>query len=95
MGQEKMNMRNESLIKAMGGLGGGIAADSRGICGALLGGVAFISSLYGRGNRRRRNNPGCGVQGKSWLKNLRILPRNMEGSIALISPGLIFWTESR
>lgn len=50
MGQEKMNIRNESLIKAMGGLGGGIAADSRGICGALLGGVAFISSLYGRGN---------------------------------------------
>ncbi len=45
-----MNIRNESLIKAMGGLGGGIAADSRGICGALLGGVAFISSLYGRGN---------------------------------------------
>jgi C_GCAxxG_C_C family probable redox protein len=50
VGQEKMNIRNESLIKAMGGLGGGIAADSRGICGALLGGVAFISSLYGRGN---------------------------------------------
>jgi C_GCAxxG_C_C family probable redox protein len=50
VGQEKMNIRDESLIKAMGGLGGGIAADSRGICGALLGGVAFISSLYGRGN---------------------------------------------
>ena len=50
MGQEKMNIRNESLIKAMGGLGGGIVGDSRGICGALVGGVAFISSLYGRGN---------------------------------------------
>lgn len=45
-----MNIENESLVKAMGGLGGGVAPDSRGICGALLGGVAFISSLYGRGN---------------------------------------------
>ena len=49
MGQEKMNIRNDSLIKAMSGLGGGIVGDSRGICGALLGGVAFLSSLYGRG----------------------------------------------
>lgn len=50
MGQEKMNIRNESLIKAMSGLGGGIVGDSRGVCGALVGGVALISSLYGRGN---------------------------------------------
>ena len=57
MGQEKMNIRNESLIKAMGGLGGGIAGDSRGICGALLGGVAFISSLYGRGNLEEKEQP--------------------------------------
>ena len=52
-----MNIRNESLIKAMGGLGGGISADSRGICGALLGGVAFISSLYGRGNLEEKEDP--------------------------------------
>ena len=41
----------------MGGLGGGIAGDSRGICGALLGGVAFISSLYGRGNLEEKEQP--------------------------------------
>jgi C_GCAxxG_C_C family probable redox protein len=50
-------VRDELLIKAMGGLGGGIAADSRGICGALLGGVAFISSLYGRGNWEEKEQP--------------------------------------
>jgi C_GCAxxG_C_C family probable redox protein len=54
VGQEKMNIRNESLIKAMSGLGGGIVGDSRGICGALLGGVALISSLYGRGNMEEK-----------------------------------------
>jgi len=52
-----MNIRNESLIKAMSGLGGGVAADSRGICGALLGGVALISSLYGRGNPEEKEQP--------------------------------------
>jgi C_GCAxxG_C_C family probable redox protein len=57
VGQEKMNMRDESLIKAMGGLGGGVVSDSRGICGALLGGVAFISSLYGRGHEEEKEQP--------------------------------------
>ena len=57
MGQEKMNIRNDSLVKAMSGLGGGIAADSRGICGALLGGVAFLSSLYGRGTPEEKEQP--------------------------------------
>ncbi len=41
----------------MSGLGGGIVADSRGICGALLGGVALISSLYGRGNLEEKEQP--------------------------------------
>jgi C_GCAxxG_C_C family probable redox protein len=57
VGQEKMNIRNESMIKAMSGLGGGIVSDSRGICGALLGGVALISSLYGRGNLEEKEQP--------------------------------------
>jgi len=52
-----MNIKNDSLVKAMGGLGGGIVGDSRGICGALLGGVAFISSLYGRGNSEEKEQP--------------------------------------
>ncbi len=52
------NIRNDSLVKAMGGLGGGIVGDSRGICGALVGGVALISSLYGRGNPEEKEQPG-------------------------------------
>jgi C_GCAxxG_C_C family probable redox protein len=56
VGQEKMNTKNEALIKAVGALGGGIAGSGR-VCGALLGGVAFISSLYSRGNLEEKEHP--------------------------------------
>ncbi|MCP4667003.1 MAG: C_GCAxxG_C_C family protein [Deltaproteobacteria bacterium] len=49
MGQEKANVVNEAVVKALGAFGGGIASTGRS-CGALLGGVALISSLYSRGN---------------------------------------------
>ncbi len=56
VGQERMNDRNEAVIKAMGALGGGIASTGR-VCGALLGGVSFISSLYSRGNLEEKEHP--------------------------------------
>ena len=56
MGQEKMNRVNEEVIKAMGAFGGGIASTGK-VCGALLGGVAFISSLYSRGNFDEKEHP--------------------------------------
>ncbi len=49
MGQEKANLVNEAVIKALGAFGGGIASTGR-MCGALVGGVALISSIYSRGN---------------------------------------------
>jgi len=48
-GQEKVDMVDEAVIKSMGSFGGGIASSGR-VCGALMGGVALISSLYSRGN---------------------------------------------
>ncbi|MGC1404672.1 MAG: C-GCAxxG-C-C family protein [Thermodesulfobacteriota bacterium] len=56
VGQEKVNDRNEALIKAMGALGGGVASSGR-VCGTLLGGVSFISSLYSRGNLEEKEHP--------------------------------------
>jgi C_GCAxxG_C_C family probable redox protein len=56
VGQEKLNRVNEEVIKAMGAFGGGIASTGR-VCGALLGGVAFISSLYSRGNLEEKEDP--------------------------------------
>lgn len=56
VGQEKTGTRNEALIKALGALGGGIAGSGL-VCGALPGGVAFISTLYSRGNLQGKEDP--------------------------------------
>lgn len=56
MGQEKMNLINEAIIKSMGAFGGGIASTGR-VCGALIGGVALISSIYSRGNLEEKEDP--------------------------------------
>ena len=56
MGQEKTGVVNEVLVKAMGAFGGGIASSGR-VCGSLLGGVAFISSIYGKGNAGEKDDP--------------------------------------
>ena len=51
-----MNLHDENVVKAMGAFGGGIASTGR-VCGALLGGVGFISSLYSRGNLGDKEHP--------------------------------------
>ena len=56
MGQEKSNINDESVIKAVGAFGGGVASTG-GTCGALLGGVALISSLYASGNLNQKDDP--------------------------------------
>ena len=56
MGQEKLNRVNEEVVKAVGAFGGGIASTGK-VCGALLGGVAVISSIYSRGNVDEKEDP--------------------------------------
>jgi C_GCAxxG_C_C family probable redox protein len=56
VGQEKIGAVNEDVVRAMGAFGGGVAG-SGGICGALLGGVALISSLFSRGNPEEKEDP--------------------------------------
>src|SRR5512141_2412405 len=51
-----MGIQNSTLVKAMGSFGGGIASTGR-VCGALLGGVALISSLYSRGSLEEQDDP--------------------------------------
>ncbi len=56
MGQEKLGITNDLLVKAMGAFGGGIASTGN-VCGALLGGVALISSLYSKANVEEQDDP--------------------------------------
>lgn len=78
MGQEKMNLVNESAIKAVGAFGGGIAA-SGSVCGTLLGGVAMISSLYSRGNLGEKEDPKVWVLSSQFLKQFEELTKPYGG----------------
>lgn len=49
-------MANESVVKAVGLFGGGVAASGN-TCGALLGAVAALSCLYSRGTLDGQENP--------------------------------------
>lgn len=78
MGQEKMNLVNESAIKAVGAFGGGIAA-SGSVCGTLLGGVAMISSLYSRGNLGEKEDPKVWVLSSQFVKQFEELTKPYGG----------------
>ncbi len=78
MGQEKMNLVNESAIKAVGAFGGGIAA-SGSVCGTLLGGVAMISSLYSRGNLGEKEDPRLWVLSNQFIKQFEELTKPYGG----------------
>ncbi len=56
MGQEKLSRENPELIKAVGIFGGGVSATGD-LCGAVLGGMALISSLYSRGELEEVESP--------------------------------------
>ena len=56
MGQEKLGVVDETAIKAVGLFGGGIAR-SGSTCGALLGAVAAIAGMHGRGNLEEKEDP--------------------------------------
>ena len=67
MCQEKEEMRDEAVVKAVGAYGGGVAS-SGSVCGILLGGVAFISSLYSRGSLDEKENPRIWALSSKFLK---------------------------
>ncbi len=56
MGQEKLNRVDESVIKAVGLFGGGIAHSGH-TCGALLGAIAALSSMYSRCTLDEKESP--------------------------------------
>lgn len=68
VGQEKAGIVNEAVVKAMGSYGGGVASSGR-VCGAVLGGVALISSLYSRGTLNEKEDP------RMWLLSRKLVKR--------------------
>lgn len=56
MGQEKLDLVDASVVKALGLFGGGVAHSGY-TCGALLGAIAALSCRYSRGTLDEKENP--------------------------------------
>ena len=56
VGQTKMAIDDNSLLRAMTPMGGGMAATG-GICGAVVGGISFLGSVLGRDTPEIKDDP--------------------------------------
>ena len=79
MGQEMLGIQNETVVKAVGAFGGGIAATG-GTCGILLGGVALISNLYSRGSLDEKEDPRMWTLSKKFVARFEELTRQIGGT---------------
>ena len=68
-----------STIKAVGAFAGGIAG-SGSVCGTLLGAVAAVSTLHGRGNLKERENPRMWSAGHRLTKEFDKLTETFGGN---------------
>ena len=72
VGQEKLGVAAPAVIKAMGAFGGGIGGTGN-ICGALVGAVGVIGSLYSRSSLEEKENPRMWAATKKVVKNFEEL----------------------
>jgi C_GCAxxG_C_C family probable redox protein len=78
VGQETLHMRNEAVLKAVGMYGGGVAASGN-ICGALLGEIAALASVYSRGNLDEKEDPNMRKTGAEFLARFEELTTQFGG----------------
>ncbi|MDW7773553.1 MAG: C-GCAxxG-C-C family protein [Desulfobulbaceae bacterium] len=78
VGQEKMDMRDESVVKAVGAFAGGIASTGN-VCGIMLGGVALVSCIYSRANLKEKENPRMWSVSRRFIKEFEKLARPCGG----------------
>lgn len=55
VGQAKLGIEDENLVKAMGPFGGGLGANGE-VCGALIGALATLGLRFSRGNEKERDD---------------------------------------
>jgi C_GCAxxG_C_C family probable redox protein len=73
-----MNMQNDAAVKAVGAFGGGIAS-SGSVCGALLGGIAMISSIYSRASLDEKENPRVWALSTKFMRQFEELTKDYGG----------------
>jgi len=88
---EKMEMKDESAVKAVGAFAGGIASTGN-VCGIMLGGVAMVSCLYSRGNLDKKENPRMWFLSKKFISRFEELTKSF-GGVKCSDIAGIDWTD--
>lgn len=66
VGQDKLGIENQGMIRAVGAFGGGIASSGK-TCGILLGAIAAVSARYGKSRPEEKDDP------KMWLLSFKLI----------------------
>ncbi len=93
MGQEKTGDIDETVVKAVGAFGGGIAG-SGSVCGILTGGIAAISSIYSRGNLDEKENHRTWSVSKKFLQSFEELTTHF-GSMNCCDIAKVDWKNKK
>ena len=72
VGMEKLGVDDPAVIKALGAFGGGIGGTGN-ICGALVGAVSVLGTMYSRSNLDEKENPRMWNATKIVMKNFQDL----------------------
>lgn len=78
VGEEKLGITAPEVIKALGSFGGGIGGCGS-TCGALIGAVSVIGTLYSRGSLEEKENPRMWGATKEVMKNFQDLTAEFGG----------------
>ena len=72
VGMEKLGVDDPAVIKALGAFGGGIGGTGN-ICGALVGAVSVLGTMYSRSSLDGKENPRMWNATKIVMKNFQDL----------------------
>lgn len=78
VGHDKLEVQEPSVIKAMGSFGGGIGGTGH-VCGALVGAVSVMGTLYSRSSLEEKENPRMWAATKAVLKAFTELTEEFGG----------------
>lgn len=79
VGQDKLCMNDPAVIKALGSFGGGIGGTGN-VCGALVGAVSIMGTLYSRSNLDEKENPRMWAATKKIMNNFEELTAEFGGT---------------
>ena len=92
MGQEKLERKNEEVIRAMGAFGGGLGGNGE-ICGAAVGALALLGLRFSRGREEEKEDPRMWTYTHELLKRFREEIVKNHGSILCGEIARVDWKD--